>query len=252
MEKDKKSKFFPFDIYQEGIDKAAELVLDMSVESTSFKYIVTPNADHLLKLKCDKEFYDAYKDAALRFADGWPVVFFGNIFGFKIKERVTGSDLVPAVIKKSKDNKIRLKVYILGGLGDTPRLAAENILKGNDWVDVVGYSSPPFGFESMEKYNNLIIDDINSSDPDFIIVGLGAPKQEKWVHINSARINRGVAICAGASVDFIAGNVRRAPALISNFGFEWLYRLIKEPKRMYKRYLGVIVNFPMHIISCFI
>ena len=103
-------------------------------------------------------------------------------------------------------------------------------------IQIVGTYAPPLGFEgdTNELHNiNQIISDVH---PDLLIVCFGCPKQEKWIYENIKKYNAKVSICAGATVDFLAGNIQRAPTWMRDYGFEWLYRFLQEPKRLFKRY----------------
>lgn len=199
------------------------------------RYIVTPNVDHIVKLQHDKKFRAIYDGAAAIFADGMPLVWASRLLGKPLKERVAGSDLFPAICKLSA-----CKGYTLFFLGGLPGVAdAAKIILNTRYsgLKVVGTYSPPFGFEKDDIENEKIIDLINDKKPDILFIGLGAPKQEKWIahHIDSLNIK--VALCTGAAFDFVAGTVKRAPMWMQKSGSEWLYRLVSEPKRMWKRYL---------------
>ena len=103
-------------------------------------------------------------------------------------------------------------------------------------IQIVGTYAPPFGFEKDEKELDKINQMISDVHPDLLIACLGCPKQEKWIYENIAKYGAKVSVCAGATVDFLAGNVKRAPKWMSEHGFEWFYRFLQEPKRMFKRY----------------
>ena len=129
------------------------------------------------------------------------------------------------------------KVFLLGAAEGVAVKAAENLTEKYNELSIVGTYSPSYGFEKNEEEVNNIIKMINDVKPDILAVGLGAPKQEKFIHKYKDRFNVPISLAIGASIDFEAGNINRAPKWMQNSGLEWFYRLIKEPKRMFKRYI---------------
>ena len=115
--------------------------------------------------------------------------------------------------------------------------AAENLMKRYKGLDIVGTYSPPFGFEKNEAEMGKIERMIKESHPDILIVGLGCPKQELFIYHNKERLGVPVSLGLGASLDFEAGNIKRAPRWMADCGFEWLFRITQDPKRLAKRYL---------------
>lgn len=152
-----------------------------------------------------------------------------------LKGKISGSDLLPELCKISAEKGYR--IFLLGGWNEAPHLAANNLKSLYPSIKVTGVYSPPLNFEKTPIENNKVISMINDSKPDMLFVGLGAPKQEKWIYNNLEKINATVSIGVGASIEFIAGAIKRAPKWMINCGFEWLWRLIQEPKRLWKRYL---------------
>jgi len=129
------------------------------------------------------------------------------------------------------------KMYFLGATEGVARKAADNLILKYPKLQVVGTYSPPFGYEKDEKEVEKIISLINTEKPEILIVGLGTPKQEKFMYKYRTRIGVPISLGLGASFDFEAGVLRRAPRFMSEHGLEWLYRLCQEPKRMFKRYI---------------
>ena len=148
---------------------------------------------------------------------------------------MSGSDLFPKVCDLASKNGY--KVFLLGAAEGVADKAAKKLMKKYNGLEVVGTYSPSYGFEKNEDEIEKIIDIINTEKPDILAVGLGAPKQEKFLYRYKDKLNVPVSLAIGASIDFEAGNVDRAPIWMQNIGLEWFYRLIKEPKRMFKRYL---------------
>ena len=152
-----------------------------------------------------------------------------------IKEKVSGSDLFPKVCEMASKNNY--SIFLLGAAEGVAEKAAENLCKKYRNLKVAGVYSPSYGFEKNQKEINKILEIINEARPDILAVGLGAPKQEKFIYKYKEKLNVPISLAIGASIDFEAGNIKRAPRWMQKNGLEWLYRLCKEPKRMFKRYI---------------
>lgn len=197
-------------------------------------YVLTPNVDHIVKLRKDKDFHNAYKNATWVFADGMPLVWSSKLLGIKLVEKVSGSDLFPKLCKLASERNHT--VFFLGALPGVADKAKNILVDKYPNLQVVGSYSPPFGFETDQEQNNKIITLINSVKPDILFVGVGAPKQEKWIYNNLNLLETNIALGIGASFDFIAGHISRAPIWMQKSGLEWFYRFLQEPNRMFKRY----------------
>lgn len=230
------------------LDRASSLIANACISSTSMQYVVTPNLDHLVSLRKDYVFRSAYADAAFTLADGWPVVAACRLLGHPVPERVAGSDLVPAVLHYAHEHEMPLSVFILGGLGDVPNRAADFVTRSFPSLRIAGCYSPPLGFENDPLENNKIVEVINASDANFIVLGLGTPKQEKWIHRHRSKLRPGIAVCGGATVDFLAGSVRRAPRWMRSAGLEWLHRLATDPGRLTVRYAKDAAALPLLLV----
>jgi N-acetylglucosaminyldiphosphoundecaprenol N-acetyl-beta-D-mannosaminyltransferase len=207
------------------------------------RYVVTPNLDHSMELQRNPAFRGTYRDAWLVVADGWPVVFASLVFGSPVPERVAGSDLVPAVLAAAGAND-PLRVFLLGAGPGVAERAARNVEATCPGVHIVGTYSPPFGFERDAAENARILSLVSSAETELLIVGVGAPKQELWVHAHRHALQARVALCAGATIDFLAGEKPRAPIWMQRFGVEWVHRMTSEPKRLVPRYARNAVGFP--------
>jgi N-acetylglucosaminyldiphosphoundecaprenol N-acetyl-beta-D-mannosaminyltransferase len=197
-------------------------------------YVVTPNLDHIVKLEEDPGFVRCYDNAALVLADGNPVVWASKLLGTPLKALVTGSDLFPSLCRHAAEKKHRL--FFLGGLEGVAQKAADELKKTYPQINIVGVYSPPFGFDKNAEENNRIIQMINAVKPHILFVGVGAPKQEKWIYNNIGSLDINVALAIGASFDFVAGTIKRAPKAFRKAGMEWFWRFSSEPKRLFKRY----------------
>jgi exopolysaccharide biosynthesis WecB/TagA/CpsF family protein len=205
--------------------------------------LYTPNIDHLVLLQNDKEFYDAYKNADWVVCDSRILYFISKIFKNPIKETIPGSSFFPAYYNHHKGNK-NVRIFLLGAANGVADKARENINAKVGWNMVVGSHSPSFGFEKNEDECEEIINLINHNDANVLVVGVGAPKQEKWIHKYRDRLEKiKLFMGLGATIDFEANTLHRAPSILQRYGLEWLYRLKKEPQRLWKRYLIEDVKF---------
>lgn len=224
------------------LEHAASRVLTLvRDEAAHCRYVVTPNLDHVVLLRNHERLRAAYADATMVVADGWPVVLASRLFGRPLPERVTGVDLVTTVFETASP---RLPVFLLGALPGVAERAAREIPRRWPAVEIVGTCSPPPGFEESLEICDAIVDEIRRAEPRILVVGLGCPKQEMWVYAHRMRLGACVAICAGATIDFLAGNKRRAPVWLRKHGLEWLHRLATEPLRLGPRYARCAWMFP--------
>lgn len=225
-----------FNIYVDNL-KMEECInkIDEFINGNKYNYVVTPNVDHIVKLQEDKELKNVYDEADLVLADGMPLIWYSKLIKKPIVEKLSGSDVFPKVCELA--SKKRYKVFLLGAAEGVALKAKENLEKKYDGLNVVGTYSPMYGFEKDDKEIEKIIKIINESKPHILAVGLGAPKQEKFIYEYRDKLKVPVSLAIGATIDFEAGNIERAPKWMQRSGLEWAYRLIKEPKRMFKRYL---------------
>lgn len=198
-------------------------------------YVVTPNVDHIVQLETNKELQAVYKDASLILTDGKPLLWIAKWYGTPIKEKISGSDLFPRLCEMAA--KKGYTMYFLGAAEGVAARAAEKLKKRFQGLQVVGTYSPPYGFEKDEVELEKIRTQIKVVNPDILIVGLGCPKQEKYMYHHHKELGVPISFGLGASFDFEAGNIKRAPRWMSENGFEWLYRITQDPKRLVKRYI---------------
>jgi len=217
--------------FEETLDRLVEIA-----RGTSPKFVVTPNVDHLILLKRDSEFHAAYQDASLRVADGMPLLWAARLLRQPLKDKVSGSDVVPALCARAAQEG--LSVYFLGGGPGAAEVAAEGLVEKNPGLEVAGTLCPPFGFHRDPDQNGEVIETVRQANPRILFVALGAPKQELWMHEHREALGVPLSIGIGASIDFEAGVQKRAPRWMQRSGFEWVYRLARDPVRMGKRYLG--------------
>lgn len=199
--------------------------------------VFTPNVDHLVNLQKDQSFFEAYKNSDYRVCDSQILLFASKLLGQPIKEKISGSDLFPAFYNYHKNDE-SVKIFLLGAAEGVAEIAKQNINNKVGREIVVATYSPPFGFEKNEVECQKIIDLINNSKATVLAIGVGAPKQEKWIiKYKNCLKNVKIFLAIGATIDFEAGHKKRSPKWMSEIGIEWLHRLLSEPQRLWKRYL---------------
>lgn len=223
--------------------EAVDVVLGWIDGPGESRYVVTPNVDHLVILEDDSEFRRSYEDAGLVLIDGKPVLAAARLLGSSVPGTVPGSDLVPALFEAA-NCRGSVSVFLLGAAPGVAERAASHIEETWPKLNVVGTLSPPYGFEKDAAESERIITAVNDVSPDILVVGLGAPKQEIWVHRYRTRLDARAILCVGATIDFIAGEKKRAPEWMQRMGFEWLFRMLSEPRRLVKRYGKDAIVFP--------
>ncbi|MBV9388011.1 MAG: WecB/TagA/CpsF family glycosyltransferase [Chroococcidiopsidaceae cyanobacterium CP_BM_ER_R8_30] len=199
--------------------------------------VFTPNVDHLMKLQKDSDFLKAYNDADYKLCDSQILMYASHFLGTPIKEKISGSDFFPAFYTYHKNNQ-DIKIFLLGAKKGIASQAQKKINYRVGRNIIVGSHSPSFGFENDEQECQEILELIKDSGATVLAIGVGAPKQEKWIYKYKQQLpNIQIFLAIGASIDFEAGSIQRAPRWMSNSGLEWLHRLLWDPQRLWKRYL---------------
>lgn len=215
-------------------DEAIEKI-ESFIKNRKPSLVITPNADHVVMVREDTLFLEIYMKADLVLADGMSLIFASRLLKTPIKEKISGSDLFPLFCKIAAQKGYRL--FFLGGQPGACIKTAENMKEKYQNLIVAGTYSPPFGFEHDKHEMKKINDMIKRANPDILFVGLGSPKQEKWIYRNYNEIAVPVSIGIGATFEFYSGMVKRAPRWMQRCGLEWFWRLMKEPRRLWRRYL---------------
>ena len=198
--------------------------------------LVTPNVDHLVKLQKDREFYDVYRKAEWVVCDSCILCRASKFLKDPLPEAIPGSSFFTQYYLYHKDDK-DCRIFLLGAAEGIADKARENINRKTGRDIVVGSHSPSYGFEKNPAECEELVRIVNESGANVLLVGVGAPKQEKWIMAYKDRMP-GVKLfmALGATIDFEAGTLKRAPVMWQRIGMEWLYRALKEPKRLFKRY----------------
>lgn len=215
------------------MDEAVSAIENM-IDSEKKSYVVAINVDVVMKIEEDEYLKKVVDEADMVLVDGKPLIWISKMHGNPVKAKISGSDLVPLLCEVAAEKGY--KIFILGGADGIAKRAAKRLKYKLPKIQIVGIYAPPYGFENDEKELTKINDMISAVHPDLLITCFGCPKQEKWIYDNIDKYDAKVSICAGATVDFLAGNVKRAPRWMSEHGLEWFYRFLQEPKRMFKRY----------------
>lgn len=229
-----RQKFMNTEIDNLTMQEALETI-DVLIQENKNAYVVTPNVDHIVQLETNKELQDVYANASLILTDGKPLLWIAKWYGTPIKEKISGSDLFPLLCDMAA--KKGYSMFFLGAAEGVAAKAADNLMNKYKGLQVIGTYSPPYGFENDSSEMNKIDAMIKKARPDILIVGLGCPKQEKFIYNNYKKLGVPISLGLGASFDFEAGNIKRAPKWMANHGLEWLFRITQDPKRLMKRYL---------------
>ncbi len=199
--------------------------------------LMTSNVDHLIKLQKDRIFYYIYQLCNYCVCDSQIIFFASKFLGCPIKEKISGSDFFSEFYYYNKTNQAT-RIFLLGAAEGVAKKAQEKINQKVGREIVVGAYSPSFGFETNKIECQKIVDMIEKSGATVLAIGVGSPKQEKWIFKYKDQLkNIKIFLPIGATIDFEAGTKPRSPKWVSKLGLEWFYRLLSEPRRLWKRYL---------------
>jgi N-acetylglucosaminyldiphosphoundecaprenol N-acetyl-beta-D-mannosaminyltransferase len=225
-------------------DQAVAAVCEVARVHGRREYVVTPNIQHVAMLRRGGEFEQAYDDAALVLPDGFPVALTLRALTGRKQSRVTGADLLPGICRAAAKNG--LTIGLLGGRPGAAEEAAWRLTADYPGLNVTLVEEAPYGFDAAQDSLDRVLDHVADRDPDILFVGLGAPKGELFLQRHRDRLGNGIALSVGAAIDFAAGVVDRAPAGWQRLGFEWLYRIVQEPRRLMRRYA---VAAPLFVLA---
>lgn len=222
------------------MDQAVQTIYEF-IDSGKNHAIYTPNAEIMMEGITNKEIRHVLNTADMLVADGAGVVLASKILGKEVKQKVSGVDLVKNLLISSEKRPIRF--FLFGGKPGIAEKAHANIICDYPCAQIVGTRNGYF----TETDEEDIVNEINKSDADILLVCLGAPKQELWIHKNKDKLQVKACLGVGGTLDILAGNVKLAPDFFRNNGLEWLYRLYKEPYR-FKRMLR-LPKFILHVLG---
>ena len=228
-----------------GVDIAA---IDMTwlleftadyVKELAGDYITVANVHTTVTASEDAEYRAVQNGGVMAIPDGGPLSSVGRKRGAENMSRTTGPSYLGEILKLSAEKGYRH--YFYGSTEQTLAKLKENLTRDYPGIQIAGMYSPPFR-EMTQEEDTVLIDQINETAPDFLWVGLGAPKQEKWMAAHQGKV-KGLMVGVGAAFDYFAGNIKRAPQWMQKCNLEWLYRLLQDPKRLFKRYMVTNTKF---------
>jgi len=228
----RKRRIISIDVSIGSYDTFTDNIILLAGEKRS-AYVCVANVHMTIEAYNNPDFASVVNSADIVTPDGMPIAkMFGYLYGEK-QDRVAGMDLMPDLLKKSESDKIG--VYFYGSTENILKTIKSRVEKLYPKLKIAGLYSPPFRLLS-EKEENRIIEKINDSGAGLVLVSLGCPKQEIWMHRVTEKIN-GVMVGIGGAFPVFAGAQKRAPEWMRKLSLEWVYRFMKEPKRLWKRYL---------------
>ena len=215
-----------------NMQETVDLIIE-HLEEIRGQFICLSNVHTTVMSEKDAEYREIQNSAFLALPDGSPLALVQRLRGYRSAEQVAGPDLMPAIWKAAEHTEY--SHYFYGSTPETIAALEKNLRSKYPDMKIAGMESPPFR-SLTEEEDRQAVERINASGADFVWVGLGAPKQEKWMYAHKDHVN-GVMIGVGAGFDYHAGNIKRAPGWMQKLSLEWLYRLLQDPKRLFKRYL---------------
>ena len=216
--------------------------LEKNLSNLKGDYICVSNVHTTVTSYAEPSYCAIQNGGIMAIPDGGPLSSLGRKRGFVTMERTTGPSLMGELFKISAKRGYRH--YFYGSTDKTLEKLKNKLQEYYPGIQIAGMYSPPFRALSIEE-DNEVIEKINETNPDFVWIGLGAPKQEKWMSNHQGSIN-GLMIGVGAGFDYYAGNIKRAPQWMQRCNLEWLYRLMQDPKRLFKRYFCTNIKFILY------
>jgi len=236
-----KINILKLDINRNELDEIVEGSISL-VRKGVKHYICVPNAYLTVIANSDNEVLNIINKADFVIPDGMPLVWYSKTFKKSIPSRISGSDFFYQYNRKM-DN-FGMSCFFLGGKDEkVVQGMVRKIKKDFNHIKIAGYFVPPFMEEFKGSIKKEILSIINKKKPDVVWVGLSAPKQERWIYDNIRRLDARMICGVGAVFNFYSGNVKRAPMWMQKIGFEWLFRILVEPRRLFKKYIVYNTKF---------
>jgi N-acetylglucosaminyldiphosphoundecaprenol N-acetyl-beta-D-mannosaminyltransferase len=197
--------------------------------------VVTPNVDHFLRWQKNAEFRKLYEMADYRLIDGMPILLLARLLSKGVSERITGVDFSIRVV--SEAHALQLPIALIGGSENASQLARNNLLRSFPTLDIFYSATPSTSDLADPVYLTNLSKELARKEQKIVLLCLGSPKQEQlYFNLNSITSLTGAYLCVGGTIDFFANLVKRAPGFIQKLGFEWFYRFMQEPTRLFRRY----------------
>ena len=212
----------------------AVATIESWIEKRQTQYVCVTGVHGVMESQRDEKLLRTHAGAGLVTPDGMPLLWLGRLRGFKEMDRVYGPDLMLRLCGRSLTGGYRH--YLYGGGEGVPERLSARLAERFPGIHIAGTYSPPFRPLSPEE-DDAVVRRINAARPDIVWIGLGTPKQERWMEAHRDRLEAAVLIGVGAAFDFHAGSKRQAPHWMQRSGLEWLFRVANEPRRLWRRYL---------------
>ncbi len=203
-----------------------------TIDNSEKKKMYFVNADCLNKVWKDSEYKQILNKTDFIFGDGSGVRLASKILDNEIIDNINGTDMLPLLCRQCENSGH--SIFLLGAKPGVAEKVKQNLEEKFPDLKIAGFQH---GYFDLDKENEEVISKINNSKADILLVAFGAPDQEKWIHSNFKKLKPNVSIGVGGLLDFFSGNMPRAPKWMRSFGIEWIYRLLQEPGRMWKRYI---------------
>ena len=224
-----------------NLNQAKDIIIDW-LEHRQKQYVCVTPAHGIMECQRNANLRRIFNCSGLTTPDGMSVVWLLKILGYRNVSRVYGPDLMESICEYKSDNR-SFRHFLYGGAEGIPELLSESLRINFPALNVVGTYSPPFRPLTAEEGQEIVAQ-INATKPDIVWVGISTPKQERWMSDHIGLLNASVLIGVGAAFDFLSGTKKQAPKWIQRSGFEWLFRLVNEPHRLWRRY----IEYPYFLI----
>ena len=232
----KRDRLFGYEIAAESVEGCLDQIVAWLGDGERRRYFACANPHSLVVADGDPEFRQALLDAHLLVPDGVGILLGSRILGGKIRDVVTGSDIFSGLSRRlDQAGERRYSYFFLGASEGTLAEISARLSRDYPGIRLAGVYSPPFKAEFSEEDTRRMVEAVNAARPDVLWVGMTAPKQEKWIHENLEVLDVKFIGAVGAVFDFYAGNVKRSHPVFRKLGLEWLPRLCREPRRLWRR-----------------
>lgn len=242
---DKDFSYMGLNFNSSNIDEIVDKV-SRNIHNKESTTIFTLNSELIVRASKGEELKRIYNSSDIITIDSWVVYYSAKLFKKPVKEPVSAARLMFKLLEVA--NKKGYKIYCLGAKEEVIKKAIKNIKEKYNRISIVGYHNGYFDFIK----NGEVVRDINNSEPDILFVAMSSPLKEYFIAKNRDRLNVLVSIGVGGAIDIIAGICSHAPKWVSKIGLEWFYRLIQEPRRLWKRYLFTNAEFMCLLVKEFI
>lgn len=240
-------KILGYDVSTQGLERDVQWAQEVAAFKEGAHYVACANPHSLVVAEKDDVFRSALKQADILLPDGVGIVLAAKLLGLQLSERVAGSEFF-AEFSRQAEEKGEIRYFFLGSTEEVLQRIRGRLAREFPSIEVCGTFSPLFTSEFSEAESSMMCDQINAARPDVLWVGLTAPKQEKWIYQNKQRLNVPLIGAIGAVFDFYAGTKKRAPEWVCKLGLEWLPRLLREPRRLFRRNF---VSTPLFLLMVF-